>query len=54
MPNCNGGNNIMKEFRFDCPQIKRNLISNIINFVWELSHELPIDLGLKILGNQEI
>ena len=36
--------------RFDSLQVKRDLISSIINFVYELSHELPNDLRLGILG----
>ena len=38
-------------YRFDLLQVKRNLISSIINFVYELSNELPNDLKHRILGN---
>ena len=37
--------------RFDSPQVKRNLISSMANLVYELSHTLPNDLRLRILGN---
>ena len=40
--------------RSDSPQVKRYLISSITNWVHELPHELPNDLRLRILGNQEI
>ena len=33
---------------------KQNLICMLINLVCELPHELPHDLGLRVLGNQEI
>ena len=39
--------------KFDSPQVKRDLISSITNFVYELPHELLSDLRLKILGNYE-
>ena len=29
----------------DSPQVKRNFISSVINFVCELPHELPNDMG---------
>ena len=32
--------------RFDSPQVKRDLITRIIDFVYELPHELPNDLRL--------
>ena len=35
--------------RFDSPQVKRDLITRIINFVYELPHELPNDL--RLLGS---
>ena len=38
------------EYRFDSSQVKQDLISSIINFVYELPHELPNDLRLRILG----
>ena len=40
--------------RPDSPQVKRNVISSIANLVYELPHELPNDLRLRILGNKEI
>ena len=33
---------------------KQNVISSISNLVYELPHELWIDVRLRILGNQEI
>ena len=44
----------MFQYRSYQPQVKRNLISSISNLVYELPHELPNDLRLKILGNEEI
>ena len=38
----------------DSPQVKGNLISSITILVYELPHELPNDLRLKILRVQEI
>ena len=38
------------QLRSESPQVKRYLISSITNLV----HELPNDLRLRILGNQEI
>ena len=38
----------------ESPQIKRYLISSIMNLAHELPHELPNDLSLRILENQEI
>ena len=38
----------------DSPQVKRNVISSIANLVYELPHELPNDLRLRVLGNKEI
>ena len=35
-------------------QVKRDLISSAINFVYELLYESPNDLRLRIIGNQEI
>ena len=35
--------------KFDLPQVKRNLISNITNFVYELFNKLPNDLRISIL-----
>ena len=39
---------------FYSPQVKHNLIFSIINFVYELPHELLNDLTFRILGNYEI
>ena len=41
-------------YRLDQPQVKRNVISSIANMVYELPHELPNNLRLRILGNKEI
>ena len=43
--------NILVYAIFDSPQVKWDLISNIINFVYELPHALPSDLRLRVLGN---
>ena len=37
--------------RSESPQVKRYLICSITNLVHELSHELPNDFRLRILGN---
>ena len=42
------------QYRSDSPQVKQNLMSSIANFVYELLHELPNTLRLRILENQEI
>ena len=42
------------QYRSDSSQVKRNLISIVANFAYELPHELLNDLRLRILGNQEI
>ena len=39
----------MFQYRSDQPQIKRNVISNIANMVYEFPQELPNDLSLRIL-----
>ena len=39
---------------FDSPQVKEDLISIKINFVYELSHEFANIIRFKILGNWEI
>ena len=39
---------------FNSPQVKQNLISSLINFVYEWFHELVNYLSLEILGNQEM
>ena len=38
----------------ESPQVKRYFISSITSVVHELPDELPNDLRLRILGNQEI
>ena len=38
----------------DSPQVKVNLISSLANLAFELPHELPNNLKLRILENQEI
>ena len=38
----------------DSPQVKQRLISSIKSIVYELPHQLPNDLRLRILSNQEI
>ena len=35
-------------YSIDSPQVKRDLISSIINFVHALAQELPNDLRLRI------
>ena len=55
--NYNRGNNIMKQlnilYRSDSSQVKRDIISSTINFVYELPQGLQNDLRLDIrkLGN---
>ena len=44
----------MFQYRSDQLQVKRYVISSIANLVCELSHKLPNDLRLRILGNKEI
>ena len=44
----------MFSYRPDEPQVKRNVISNKANLVYELPYELPNNLKLKILGNKEM
>ena len=41
----------LNNYRVDLPQVKWDLISSIINFVYKLLRELPNDLRLTILGN---
>ena len=38
-------------WKFDSPQVKRDLISSMINFLHELPYELPKDMRLRKLGN---
>ena len=38
-------------YRSDSSKVKGNLISSIANLLYELLHELPNDLRLKILEN---
>ena len=42
------------QYSFHSPQVKRNLISSIRNFIYKLPHKLLNDLRLGILGNKEI
>ena len=37
----------------DSPQVQQDLISSMINFVYELPHKLPNELGLFIIGWRE-
>ena len=39
------------QYRSNSPQVKGNLISSIANLVYELPHELPNDLKLRIFRN---
>ena len=41
-------------YMFHAPQVKWNLIFNIINLIYKLPHELLKDLKLRMLGNEEI
>ena len=56
--NYNPRHNILTLFdislRSKSPQVKRYLISNIRNLVQELPHELPNDLRLRVVRNEEI
>ena len=38
-------------YRSDLTQIKRNLLSSITNLIYELPHDLPNKLRLRIFGN---
>ena len=44
----------MVEQIFFSPQVKRSIIISNIHGIYELPHELPNDLTLRILGNLEI
>ena len=44
----------MVEQFFLSPQVKRNVIISNKYGIYELPHELPNDLRLRILANQEI
>ena len=44
----------MFQYRFNSLQVKRELISTMKKFVYELPQELPSDVKLRILGDQEI
>ena len=44
----------MLQYRPDEPQVKRNAISSIANLAYDLPHELPNDLRLRILRNKKI
>ena len=37
--------------KIDSPEVKEDVIPSTMNFIWELPHELPNDLRLRILGN---
>ena len=39
---------------FDFPQVKGYLMSSIVNSIYKFSHELPNDLGFRILGNYKM
>lgn len=39
------------EYEFDSPHVKQELISGITNFVYELCHNLPNNLRIRLLGN---
>ena len=38
-------------YRSGSPQVKRHLISSVINLAQELLHKLPNDLTIRILSN---
>ena len=40
--------------KFDSEQVKRDLISSLINYFMSLLYELSRDLRLRILGNYEM
>ena len=42
------------QFRSDSPEVKQSLIFSIRNLIYKYPHELPNDLRLSILKNQEI
>ena len=44
----------MFQYRSDSLQVKRNVISSIANVVYELPHDFPVNLRLRILGNKKI
>ena len=41
-------------YRFDPPKVKRDLIFNIIAFVYELPHELPNNLRWNLRKQRDI
>ena len=43
----------MFKLKFYSPQAETNLIFRIMNYIQKLSHELPNDLKLSILGKYE-
>ena len=51
----NSGHNILELHNIliqsHSPQVKQILTSSIVNLVYELPHELPNNLSLRILGN---
>ena len=44
----------MFQYKLEQPQVKRNVITSKGNLVYELPHELPNGLRLRILGNVEL
>ena len=44
----------MFQYRSDSVQVKQNVISSIAKVVYDLPHELPKELRLRILGNKEM
>ena len=54
----NYGHNILELhivlIQTDEPQVKRKVITDKANLVYEFSHELPNDLRVMILGNKKI
>ena len=44
----------MFQYKLEWPQVKRNVITSKGNLVYELPHELPNGLRLRILGNVEL
>ena len=47
-------NFIMFQYKSDLPQVKQKLVSSTKNLVYKFPHELPNNLRLRMLGNQEI
>lgn len=42
------------QYNFDLLRVKRNLMSSVENYIYEIPHELLDGLGLRILGNLEV